>query len=165
MDKLELDARVARLERRVSLLTAMLAVAVLAAVGIGFTSLRRAEEPATATALEAAATVKDTFPPAPPAMISMATTRAPGFEGSMGWLRDQILTLHALREQELITEDEWQAKKAQLLAAPIAVAELRSDLQQVRDLCDQRLICEEERDALRARLLGLDGSEHAGQGN
>jgi hypothetical protein len=161
MDKLELDARVARLERRLSLLTAILAAAALAAGLFLLVAIRRVDETA---AIETS--VSPPVPPAPTAPAAFATgVFTPAPDVSMGALRDELIAVHALLDQGLISEDEWESKKARLLRGPVVASDLRSDLEQVRQLADRDLICEEERDALRARLLGLDEPTEAAVGH
>jgi len=144
MDKLELDARVARLERRSSHLTALVILmgAILACV-LFFALVGRPDvSPVYATTVATPAPVP--MLPPPPA------------DGSMAALHQQLATLRELRDQDLITEDEWHAKKDRLLAAPVKASDLRSDMERVRELFDQKAICEGERDTLKAKLLEID---------
>jgi len=148
MDKLELDARVARLERRCSHLTALVTAFGVALACMVFFALAEGQVNIPATAVYAAPMPMPT--PAP--MI----TPAPPAHGSMAALHDQLATLRDLRNQDLITEDEWHAKKNKLLSAPVKASDLRSDLERVRDLVDQQAICEGERDTLKKKLLEID---------
>ena len=76
----------------------------------------------------------------------------------MAALQEQLATLRDLRQQDLITEAEWHAKKDKLLSAPVKASDLRSDLERVRDLLDQQAICEGERDTLKKKLLEIEES-------
>lgn len=144
MDKLELDARVARLERRSSHLTALVALmGVALACGLLF-ALTGGSDTMTATPVYATTMPMPTPVPPPPA------------DGSMAALQQQLSTLRDLRDQDLITEDEWHAKKDKLLSAPVKASDLRSDLEQLRDLLDQNAICEGERDNIKAKLLEIE---------
>lgn len=153
MDKLELDARVARLERRVGVLWTAFALASVGVVALLFFALvvRKSsvyhppEPPATAISM-----------PTPMPMEFVTATAPASSEGSMPALQHQLNTFHDLCNQGLISEEEWQAKKAKLLSAPVTAGDIRSDLQQVQQLVDTQAICESEREALRAQLLGIE---------
>ena len=153
MDKLELDVRVARLERRSSHLTVLVALmgAALACM-LFFALVGHADvSPAYATVLP-----MPTVAPAPVATPAPMFPPAPPADGTMAVLHDQLATLRDLRNQDLITEDEWHAKKNKLLSAPVKASDLRSDLERVRDLVDQEAICEGERDTLKKKLLEIE---------
>ena len=61
-----------------------------------------------------------------------------------------------LQDEGIITEEEWEARKARTLEEELNPGDLRSDLQMVQQLSDTGAICEEERTSLRARLLGIE---------
>lgn len=164
MDKLDLDARVLRLERRVGFLTILLLGGVgLALVAmIGLTRLR---------ALEAtrAATVFTAMPPpaAPPMhgevapitvtgpMMAGMGSFLPGFEGGIAALREELASMKQLFDEGVIDEAEWEALKTKALEKPITPHDLRADLQDVQQLFDTGILCDGERAELRSRLLGL----------
>lgn len=167
MDKLELDARVARLERRFGLLIAALLIVPAALFLFTVTRVGRMEEAATA------AIVDVPRPPSPPptptvwepshsepflsgmGMMGMMGSA----EGSMEALYQKLSSLTQLRDEGIITEEEWLAKKAQILEEPLNAGDLRGDLQLVQRLSDTGALSEEERTVLRTRLLGLEEPE------
>src|SRR4051812_24009410 len=123
MDKLELDARVARLERRSSHLTAIVALMGAAlACTLFFALVGQADVPsAYATTMP--------MPTAPPvATPAPMLAPPPPVDGTMAALHDQLAILRDLRNQDLITKDEWHAKKNKLLSASVKASDLRSDL-------------------------------------
>jgi len=77
-------------------------------------------------------------------------------EGTMGALHQKLATLKALRDEGVINEKEWQAKKTKELGQKLNPGELRSDLEAVQRLYESQAITEAERAELRAKLLGLD---------
>ena len=77
-------------------------------------------------------------------------------EGTMGALHQKLATLKQLRDEGVINEQEWQAKKAKELGQPLNPGELRSDLEAAQRLYESQAISEDERAELRAKLLGLD---------
>jgi hypothetical protein len=80
----------------------------------------------------------------------------PPAEGSMAALEHQLSTFRELRNEGLISEEEWQAKKAGLLSQPVTPGDIRADLEMVRRLAEDQAICDAERDRLRAKLLGIE---------
>lgn len=153
MDKLELDARVARLERRVHGLSA--AVALVGAM-LAFT-LFFAMAGRNASYPDLPAMVATPAPLSPPMPVASVTTTAmQPSEWTMPALQHQLSTFHDLRSQGLISEEEWEAKKAKLLSLPVTPGDIRSDLEQVEQLVEGHAICEGERDGLRAKLLEIE---------
>jgi hypothetical protein len=140
MDKLELDDRVARLERRVSLLLAMpfviIALLVLAAMSMAF--LRRADESAA--------------PPMPtPAAVTVEDDR------SMQRLDGDLRKLHGLLNENLIDRDDFQAKKKVLFAPLLHVTDFASGMQLARKLLDENIIDRGEYEQLKKKILEIGG--------
>lgn len=149
MDKLEFDARLAHLERRVALLSA-LALGLLFAVGAGLllmtvrstASERPAVMPPTPSATVATATVA--APPAPLADVS---------EGSVGYLTRRLDDLEALREKSLLTSLEFQEQKRQILEKTVRSADLKSELEHLGALRDRDVLTSLEFQAVKEKLL------------
>jgi hypothetical protein len=120
MDKLELDARVARLERRLSTLIAVLAVAALAAAVAALAMVSRT----------AAVRTEDipATPVPPPAVASTPAKRPAEPENGMGQLQAELRTLRDLQGQGIITLVDFQAKKATILARPLHVGDYAADV-------------------------------------
>ena len=143
MDKLELDGHVSRLERRFVVILA----ALVAAVGVCLIWLGRSDR---AVALPMPVAVASP-PPTPtvfapdPFMGDMGMMGGAG--GSMPGLYHELSTLTQLLGERMITEPEWQAKKAQVLARELIPGDLRSDLKMVQELADAGALTEEERAA------------------
>ncbi|QDV33572.1 SHOCT domain-containing protein [Tautonia plasticadhaerens] len=162
MDKLELDARVAKLERRFGLMIVALfivpaAILLISVARGGRVDVARAATVVSVPTPHPTPTVWETPAPEPflggmGGMMGMMGS----MEGSMAALSHELATLTQLRDEGVITEEEWQAKKAKILEEPLSPGDLRTDLQLVQQLSDTGAICEEERTALRVRLLGLD---------
>jgi hypothetical protein len=166
MDKLELDTRVARLERRVSLLTTVLILAAAGAViTIYFARIGVSEAAATVVGPPVMTPARVAPPPAEP----FAAFLAPGMpsggmggmyaEGTMEALHHQLSTLKQLLDENIIDEGEWRAKRSKVLAEPLKPGDLRLDLGMVKELHDGKVICDDEQADLRARLLGI-GKKH-----
>jgi hypothetical protein len=99
--------------------------------------------------------------PADPFMTAPAGMMYSGMGGmygerSMGALHHQLSTLKQLRDEEVINEEEWRAKKSKLLAEQLKPGDLRSDLGMVKELHDNQVICDDEQADLRARLLQIE---------
>jgi hypothetical protein len=154
MDKLELDGRVARLERRVSLLSATI-FGLLALIGVAalLAVVARSEaRPYVATPSEfpAPAPVPMVEPPAPPPHVF----RDMG-PGSVGELSLRLHELEDVRNRDLITPQEYQAKKDQLLGRPLNPSDLKSDLEQLGELLARQTLTPAEHEALKARVLEI----------
>lgn len=160
MDKLEFDTRLAQLERRVSLLTALF-LGLLALVGAGllFTlvSLRASPHLAEST---------------PPQAVMTATVEAPGdmhavggthavhppappdiSEGGVGHLVVRLEELADVNRRGLITEEELQSKKDELLAKPLHSTNLTQELEQVSELQRKSVISDGEYQLLKTKIL------------
>jgi hypothetical protein len=157
MDKLELDARVARLERRVGLLMTALFLAATGGVVLMYLALggRADAQPAHAT-VATPASPPHIFhsAPAPDAFMG-GMGMMMNAEGTMAALHQKLATLKQLREEGVINEQEWQAKKTKELGQPLNPGELRTDLEAAQRLYESQAISEDERADLRATLLGL----------
>jgi hypothetical protein len=157
MDKLELDARVARLERRVGYfvtLATLFAIGLAAFVGLAMTRRAVNAELSTPAMVMEVPAPPPALPPSPSAVF--APMPMPPAAGSMPALFQQLATIRELVEEQVITEAEWAAKKELLLAEPVTVGDLKSDLQGVQHLWNTQAISEAERDSLKARLLGIE---------
>lgn len=163
MDKLDLDARMTRVERRVGFLTTVLLLAGLglaALTAFGLVARRHSPRPPTVIA--------SPLPPTAPPMVGEAVPvempgdmmgQMPGMmdfsEGSMSALYHRLGSLAQLHGEGLITAEEWQAMKARALEGPIAPGDLRSDLRMVQDLSNSGAISDAERAEIRAKLLEI----------
>ena len=130
MDKLELDERVSRLERRVSVHSALAAAAVLATlaaiffVTVSATSIQY-EETATATA-----------------------TTAPRSD-----FERELRNAHTMLEQGLITREDFEQKKELILLAPLDPSDDLESLRAARTLVDESLLTEDEYNVLKRKVL------------
>jgi hypothetical protein len=126
------------------------------AVFVGLAMTRRAA----VAELSTPAMVMELAPPTPALLPSPSPVDPPmpmpPAAGSMPALFQQLSTIRELFEEKVITEAEWTAKKELLLAEPVAVGDLKSDLQGVQHLWSIQAISEAERDSLKAKLLGIE---------
>jgi hypothetical protein len=140
MDKLELDARVARLERRVSLILTLpfmiLGLLVLVAMSMAFVG-------------RASVTAVPTAPPSP-AVIAVEDHR------SMHRLDGELRKLHALLEEDLINAGDFQAKKKNLLFGILHIDDFAGDMQMAKKLLDENILNISEYDELKKKILGID---------
>ena len=74
----------------------------------------------------------------------------------MGAIFHELSTLKQLQDEGIISEEEWEAKKAHILEKELNPGDLRADLKMVQQLSDTGAIGEADRSALRARLLGIE---------
>jgi hypothetical protein len=149
MDKLEFDARLAQLERRVGLLSALILGGVCLVAFSGLFLVRMSAKP---------------IPPATafvstPAPHHMATTPSPMIqdysEGSVGNLANQLRDLADLHKRSLLTGDEYEAKKAQLLEKPLRSSDLKSELEFVSDLQRRNVITSDEFQTIKKKILQI----------
>lgn len=149
MDKLELDERVARLEQKVSVLSAvLLGGLMLFGISAAFLLTARAEIRPPATAATIVAT------PAPMAPAPMAGP-VDFSEGGVGYLANQLRQMAELHATKLLDDAEFQAKKEQLLAKPLTSSNLKAELELLAGLKDERVLDEGEYQAVRAKVLQL----------
>jgi len=149
MDKLELDERVARLEQKVSVLSAVLLGGLtLFGVSAAFLLTARAE-----------------MRPSPPAamVVSTPAPRVAGqvqgpldfSEGGVGYLANQLRQMAELRATNLLNDAEYQAKKEQLLSRPLTSSNLKAELELISGLKDEQVIDDAEYRAIRAKILQI----------
>jgi hypothetical protein len=154
MDKLELDARVARLERRLSTLIAVLVVAALAAAVAALAMVSRTEE-VPAQAIRDSTAVKTPSPPPP--VASTPAKRPAELENGMGQLQAELRKLRDLQGQRLITPVDFQAKKATILARPLNVGDYAADVRAAKTLRDEGILTPPEYEALTKKILDIGG--------
>jgi hypothetical protein len=141
MDRLELDGRVARLERRVSLILTLpfmiLGLLVLAAVSMAFVG-------------RASVTAVPTAPPSPTVVAAE--------EGwNMHRLDGDLRKLHGLLDRNLIDRDEFQAKKRELFAPILRVTDFEGDIELAKQLLDENIIDRDEYNQLKKKILEIRG--------
>jgi hypothetical protein len=134
MDKLELDERVARLERRVSLYSS------LASVGLGLILLG---------AFLATARMTVSYEEVPlPARIATPVPPIPRSDFEL-----QLRNAHKMQEQGLITREDFEQKKEMILDAPLDPADDVEALRGARTLVDEGLLTEDEYGILKRKIL------------
>jgi hypothetical protein len=145
MDKLELDDRVSRLERKLSLLTILMLGSLLLLSVSALFLLRSQSEVA--------------LIPATPAPMIMTETKAippvtprPS-EGSINRLAEQLLVLEDLQKKSVLSPIEFQTKKSQILAKPIRSFDLKADLEQIADLQTKNILSPLEFQSLKTKIL------------
>ncbi len=74
----------------------------------------------------------------------------------MDELAGQLRTLAALYSNSTINQQERDAKKAQLIARPLHMTNMKKDLETVQALYSDSTITQQERDTLKQKLLELD---------
>jgi hypothetical protein len=131
MDKLELDDRVTRLERRVSLCSALMSAAALAIFAGAF--LMAVGVTVSEEATPAVARVSS---PAPPA----------GFEV-------ELRNAHKLQEQGLITREDFDQKKEMILDAPLPPSDEVQAMEAAKALVDEGILNEAEYGILKRKIL------------
>jgi hypothetical protein len=141
-DKLELDARVARLERKVALFGAILVFGLVVEGLFLLASVRRA---ASASA-----------PPAPAPVTSpsivMKTARP---ATSVADLAKQLHELDDLRNRGVINGQDLAAKKQRLLDQPLEHGEMKTDLETAQELYNRGTINGQEWQVLKAKVLDI----------
>jgi len=159
MDKLELDARMARLERRGS----MLKLLILSSAGVGilvslssFSSGELAATPMPPPMVITPAPIPaDTVESAPAPGLYVSDGNIHG-EATMRALDHELSMLKQLRDEGMINEEEWRVKKSKVLAEPLKPGDLRADLGMVKQLRNRQVILDDEQAVLRERLLGIE---------
>lgn len=157
MDKLELDARVVRLERSVGFLKAVSVLFVLGFAAHFLVFARSTRSGGPGLHFPHPTAVATPVPPAPP-MLAMpdAFPTEDLAMGSMALLHHNLATIHDLRNRGIISEAQHDAKKGMLLTEELTPGDLRSDLEMVQNLWNTQAISDAERDTLRERLLGIE---------
>jgi hypothetical protein len=139
MDKLELDDRVARLERRVSSHSALLAVILLIALGaimLMFVGVR---------------TESDAPPSSPAVEVRTITTSAPAaypFE-------TELRKARKLQLDGLISQKDFEAKKAMVLGMPMTFSDDIEAMKAANALKDEGVLTGPEYDAMKRKILKL----------
>jgi hypothetical protein len=145
MDKLELDDRVNGLERRVSFITAlMLVFMVISVVAAVFLLRSRAE-------------IRPSSPTALPPPTEMSTVAATVLVHT--YMRDvdaEIRKAEGLRSERLINDNDFAAKKAQIIARHLGVTDFKDDMAVAKKLKDDRLLTPDEYDVLKKKILELE---------
>jgi hypothetical protein len=144
MDKLELDARVARLERRVSWLTGFL---ILACAAASLMSLTVAGGTAT---LQTPATPAVMTPSPAPTMVRVSST-----PHGMNQLAADLRKLRDVQLQGLISLQDLEAKKASLLAAPLEITDYASDIKAAKALQLEGVISMGDFETLKKKILEI----------
>lgn len=157
-DKLELDARVARLERRVGLLSAVI-LGGLAFLAVALLWAVRSSRPAMAVPPQLAAPAPaHVFPPTQPApmMTEMGLIHGPAPQGTVADLANRLEELADLRRKGLINESEFDARKQKLLARSFVPTSLGADLEQLGELRRSEALSEADYEAFKARILDTE---------
>jgi hypothetical protein len=134
MDKLELDDRVSRLERRLSLATNLAWVVGLAIFAAAFPATARMT--VSYEEVPAAAQVATPAPPIPRSDFEL-----------------QLRNAHKMQEQGLITREDFDQKKEMILDAPLDPADDVEALRGARTLVDEGLLTEDEYGILKRKIL------------
>lgn len=165
MDKLDLDARMLRLERRVGLHSTVL---LLAGIGVGVFLTLGMFALRASSGQRAAVVSPPLLRPTPairvapaPAPVGMMGPYGPGMmgevDGSMSALQQKLTTLKELHDAGLVADEEWTAMRAKAIERPLTPGDLRSDLEAVQQLFNAGAIRDAERAEIRAKLLGIGG--------
>lgn len=134
MDKLELDDRVSRLERRASLQSLVTAVAVLMVLGMGFLATVRVAS--YRDARETATIVSPAPPPRPPV----------GFEA-------ELRKASEMQHQGLITQEDLEQKKEMILAAPMTFDDDLEAMKTAKALLSEGVLNQAEFEILKRKIL------------
>lgn len=135
MDKLELDDRVSRLERRVSMHSLLVAVAGLMVLGAAFFMITWVS---TSRYEEATATI-DTPAPTPPALPLM-------FEF-------ELRKAHEMQHQGLITQEDLEQKKEMILAEPMTFTDDVEAMKAAKALLSQGVLNQSEYEIIKRKIL------------
>jgi len=134
MDKLELDDRVTRLERRLSLATTLAWIVALAILAGAFLTTARM----TVSYEEV------------PATAHVAT---PGPSIPRSDFEVELRNAHKMQEQGLITREDFDQKKEMILDAPLDPSDDVEALRGARALVEEKLLTEPEYDILKRKVL------------
>ncbi len=155
MDKLELDARVAHLERKVAILSVIIAVMGAAAILSVVTFTRRAEIHRVESSTPSGITTTRVVAPSPIAVGTHSVGVIDYTEGGVPYLANQLRESWSLQAKGLLNSSEFSAKKTQLLAKPIRPGGLTSDLEQISQLQRDNILTSSEYAALKAKILEI----------
>ncbi len=137
MDKLELDDRVCRLERRASLQSLVLTLIGLAVLGAGFVGTVRVSSHQSREATPTV-TLASTYPPPP--------LPSPEYETQLRQARQMYL-------QGLISRDDFDRKKEMILAAPMSFDDDFAAMKAARSLVSDGVLNESEYEVMKRRIL------------
>ncbi len=147
MDKLDLDARLATLERRVATLSVLCAFLVTGAAAVLFFALVARPTPRIEAQTMAVESVKMPTPPS----IAIDFT-----EGTAGHLAHELDELAGLKREDLVTDTEYKGKKAQILAKSfVRSTNLRAELERLGQLHQDGVLSGDEYSALKAKVLDI----------
>lgn len=150
MDKLEFDLRIARLEHKVSRLTVLLVLIVIAAgVGLGLESIRSMRRGSTTVMV---GSVRDEVRSE---TVRAAESRPAIRAGTMAHLDAELRKLWSLQLKGLIQPADYEAKKKAILEEPLQVGDVADDMQMARQLSNGGLLKSPEYDILKAKILQL----------
>jgi hypothetical protein len=144
MDKLELDDRVSRLERRVSFLMVLLPTVVLLALAAALLMTSRLETPQSPAVMSPSETKVE--------IKTFQKSRSPAV---LGEIDGELRKLRDLQLQALITPNDFEAKKAVILERPLNVGDYAKDIQTAMALRNAGFITPSEYDALKNRILAI----------
>ena len=150
MDKLELDARVARLERRVSSLSVALALSVATFSVCALLTLF-IDNPHRPSGLPPQLPVAMPRSSLPPPIGSLAWSKS-----GMDFLDAEVRNAHDLQANSSISEDDFMAIKRSLIVGLSRVDEVARDVQLARKLLVEKRITSAEYDDLRKKILEID---------
>lgn len=145
MDKLELDGRVAQLERTVAILVGLNMLLFAAAGASVFWFSARSSPPPPMVSMTMPATER---------AVTVATAPAvPPSDGSVPFLSGKLEELKELHNRNLLTSFEFDAKKKELLGKPLASCNLTTDLEAISELRNQNILTSFEHDDLKKKIL------------
>ena len=133
MDKLELDDRVSRLERRTSLQSLVMAVAMLMVLGMGFLATVRV---ASYRDARETATIVSPAPPRPPI----------GFEA-------ELRKASEMQHQGLITQEDLEQKKEMILSEPMTFDDDLEAMKTAKALLSEGVLNQAEFEILKRKIL------------
>ena len=150
MDKLELDGRVACLERSVAILKVIVITALFVLGGyLVVGTMRRGNEAATVV------------PPAPPELAAFGAPTLPmppvfpsaTTEGSVARLAFKLRESRALQDKGYLTSDEASSLRAKLIAEPLTPGEFGADVEELGRLRTETFLSDSEFTRLKGQLL------------
>jgi hypothetical protein len=159
MDKLELDSRVASLERKMTFFSAATLVGLVALAGISILALisRRAGEQAATVTANVEKWIGPVEPPqpVPTPMLTpiLSADHETWADSQFGQLTAQIRELGALRSKSLLSDSEFQQKKQRLLDKNWEPSRLTLELETIESLKTEGLLTSSEFDKVRAKIL------------
>src|SRR3954451_15421072 len=140
MDKLELDDRVSRLERRVSLLSALALLALLVPAVLVAAYMMRP---------------RGSMPPAAAKSTPVVYANAPLPHDTIAF-GVELRRLYDLQQQGLITSGDFAAKKADVLGRSMEFGDEAEAVKAANALLTDNIITTAEYDVLKRKILKLD---------